>query len=203
MLTRHFRLGIFIGVLLIVGLACASTTGTDVPFVSKELTRPANAPASEDQTQPETNQHKSYLPNIRSERDGDSDISSIAGEPHIEITVSQETVKVGDMFLINCRVIDIGLPNFYLAVNDGSGEEGVSIAKLTTSGEVHPLDGESQLVELVSAGITNSGEAVFTLRAIQPGVITVTIMVTGEIHYAEGATMTGGGSDSVQIIISE
>ena len=122
--------------------------------------------------------------------------------PQVMIQVSEQVLRVNDSLTITGMVQGIGVPYYYLHVLDEGQQNAPPLVMVTSTNELHPQEGNSQILELVSA----NGEetmATFVLRAKAPGIAGVSIQVTGEIQDASGAqVMSGAGSEPVQIIVN-
>ena len=118
-----------------------------------------------------------------------------AVNPHVEISASTKTLKVDGTVTITGQAVDIGLPYYILYLDDQA------IARVTYNGEVRSEGGTNAVLEFVSAEGAMK-QAQFVLRAQAAGVVQARITATGEIHYPQGAMWAGGGSESLQIIVT-
>jgi hypothetical protein len=121
-------------------------------------------------------------------------------DPRIELTATATTLKVGDLVTIQGVAVDIGLPYYYLVVRDDGVQDMPPLVMVTYENILTVQNGTSQVVEFVSAE-GNNNQVTFELKAKAPGVTTVSIEATGEIHSSAGTNWNGGGSGSVVITV--
>ncbi len=123
-------------------------------------------------------------------------------DPHIEICAGglaarTATIKVGETITVTGKPVDIGLPYYDLLL------DGKPVVEVQYGGQVRMLGSDNRL-EVVSAQGAMQ-EATFVLRGRAPGTVRTAISATGEVHYGyPGPAMyEGGGSDTVEITISQ
>jgi hypothetical protein len=182
------------------GMAC-SATNLATPTPQPQIVEPGDTPLPAETTAPPPN--SVYLPSINSNEAGAAPGSeaSPASDPQVNVDVSQSTLKVGDTLTVLGTPVDIGLPYYYLVLRDEGVQDDPPVVQVTYDNQVTPQDGSSQVLEFVSAeGQMN--QVKFVLRAISPGVTTITINATGELHSAEGVSWSGGGSGTVMITVT-
>lgn len=183
-----------------VGIACNATNLT-TPTPQPQVVEPQNSPPPVEPSLPPPN--SVYLPSISSNENGAAPGSEAptASDPQVNIDVSGDTIKVGDTLTVLGTPVDIGLPYYYLVLRDEGVQDAPPVVQVTYDNQVTPQDGSSKVLEFVSAeGSMN--QVKFVLRAIAPGVTTITINATGELHSAEGVSWSGGGSGTVTITVT-
>jgi len=123
-------------------------------------------------------------------------------DPHLELEITQTELRVCDVITLTARVVDIGLPYYYLIFQDENKTETVNPVSVTYSNEITWKDRGSQVIEVRSAS-GGQNEAVFTLEGIKPGETDVWVSATGEVHsgYPGPATWSGGGSDPIHLTV--
>jgi hypothetical protein len=124
----------------------------------------------------------------------------ITVDPRVELVASATTLKVGEILTIKGVPVDIGLPYYYVVIRDDGVQDMTPMVMVTYENILKFQDGTSQVFEFVSAEGSNN-QVIVELRAKAPGVTTVSIDATGEIHSSAGTTWSGGGSGSVVITV--
>jgi hypothetical protein len=124
-------------------------------------------------------------------------------DPYIDIGAAQTVLQVGDVITVTGKPMQIGLPYYYLFLRDEGVQDMAPVAQITYQGEFSAGEGKSQVLELVSAQ-ADMQQVLFVLRALAPGVTTLSIQATGEIRLQDGAySMSGTGSGEILISVSE
>ena len=116
--------------------------------------------------------------------------------PHVAISVSATTVRVGETLTITGVPVNLGLPIYTLMLSSGAS------ASVGYDDQPHgDLVGDAQF-EIVSAqGAMNA--VTFVLRARATGTAVVQISATGEARTAQGAYLwSSGGSDALTLTVS-
>ncbi len=121
-------------------------------------------------------------------------------DPRVELVASATTLKVGEILTIKGVPVDIGLPYYYLVIRDDGVQDMDPMMMVTNENLLKFQDGSSAVFEFVSAEGSNN-QVLVELRAKAPGVTTVSIDATGEIHSSAGSTWNGSGSGSVVITV--
>lgn len=117
--------------------------------------------------------------------------------PHVEISASATTVRVGETFTLSGVPVNLGLPIYTLTLSSGA------TASVTYDDQPRDMPAQDALFEIVAAhGEMNS--VTFTLKALAPGSADAVISATGEARTAEGAFMwSSGASQPVMLVVSE
>lgn len=130
-------------------------------------------------------------------------VTLIPVDPHVEISASTTTLRIGDVVTVVGEAVDIGMPYFTLYFKDSGAGDFAPMVRHEWEGRVYDFENRSQVLELVSA---EGRDAVrFEMRGLGPGSIEMHIQATGEIHYGyPGPAMWGGGgSKTIQITVTE
>jgi hypothetical protein len=102
--------------------------------------------------------------------------------PHVEISASATSVRVGETITIGGVPLNIGLPIYTLTLSSGAS------ASVTYDNQIRGNPAPDALFEVVAAhGEMNS--VTFTLRALAPGSADAGISASGEVRTHEGAYM--------------
>lgn len=118
-------------------------------------------------------------------------------QPRIEIEPGMKVLKVGDTVTIAGVPVAIGMPHYTLYLDSDPA------VTVTYSGEITYQGATDSPLEFVSASATNS-RVEYTLRAIHPGSLEVSIGATGEVRidYGDGTgAWAWGGADPDSIVI--
>lgn len=198
--SKTSRLVFLLLLVAAVSIACNATNLT-TPTPQPQVVEPQESPPPAEPTLPPPS--SVYLPSISSNETGAAPGSEAptASDPQVNIDVSGSTLKVGDTLTVLGTPVDIGLPYYYLVLRDDGVQDAPPVVQVTYDNEITPQDGSSKVLEFVSAE-GGMNQAKFVLRAIAPGVTTITINATGELHSAEGVSWSGGGSGTVTITVT-
>jgi len=101
-------------------------------------------------------------------------------DPYVTVCADRATLAVGETLTLEVQSFDIGLPYFRMSVAAGT-ERPVEIGVTTYMGPMTPGAPFTGLELLAATGTMSQAE--FTLRALQPGTYSLTVLVNGEIHY--------------------
>lgn len=119
----------------------------------------------------------------------------------MEISADTTTLAVGDLVTVTGQAVDIGLPYFQILLKDAGAAEFAPLAQVTYENKIQGSADVSQVLELVSAE-GNYTQVVITLRARAAGSTEIAISATGEVHSSQGYMWSGGGSESLTIIVT-
>lgn len=195
MYLRYIR-----GFILITLIALAACNRPEAPStipptqVSPQPVEPLEPPPAE------SDENKAFLPAINT--NGGTQ-QGVQVDPHVEILASQTDLRVGDIFTVTGRPVELGLPYFYLIVRDEGVQQEEPLVQVTYDNQVKPMTGASQVLEIVSAE-GKMDLATFHLKAISPGQTTITISATGEVNVGSSGSFmwSGAGSGDVLITVS-
>jgi len=122
---------------------------------------------------------------------------------HLILSVEPANPKVGELVVITADVVDLGLPYFYMMVQDDGMADPAELGRVTYSNEAGGQEGVSQVVRFVQAE-GDMDQAAFTLLVIAPGTTSLWVTATGEVRASNGAwTWGGGGSEPIVLIVDE
>ncbi|MEJ2600124.1 MAG: hypothetical protein P8Z00_17455 [Anaerolineales bacterium] len=149
-----------------------------------------------------------FLPQIRSGSSGtvtpeQAGPPQAIDEPRVDLSASADTLSVGQTVTLLAKPVGIGLPYYYLNARDEGVQNADPMVQVNYDNQITPGNGSSKVVDLVSA-VGDMKQAEFVLRAKAPGLTTLTVTATGEIHLnQEGspAVWSGAGSGSVVITV--
>lgn len=124
-----------------------------------------------------------------------------SSDPHVELSADATTLAIGDLVTVTGQAVDIGLPYFQILLKDAGAAEFAPLAQVTYENKIQSSADVSQVLELVSAE-GNYTQVVITLRARAAGSTEIAISATGEVHSSQGYMWSGGGSESLMIIVT-
>lgn len=123
--------------------------------------------------------------------------------PHLNLTVEPAEPRVGELVTVTAQAVGIGLPYYYLWVQDDGAAEPAELGRATYSNEATGQEPASQIVQFVQAEV-DGDQATFTLLALAPGTTTIWVTATGEVQSEDGAWMWGGGgSESIVLTVTD
>ena len=125
-------------------------------------------------------------------------------DPRVVLQLSSSDVQVGELLTVTGQVLDIGLPYYYLYVQDPDVAEGANLAKVTYENRLELGGGSSKHLALIAAKGTMY-EVTFTLRGLSAGQVQLWVNASGEIHegYPGPAYWGWGGSGPVTISVTD
>ncbi|MBN2148913.1 MAG: hypothetical protein JW726_16110 [Anaerolineales bacterium] len=123
--------------------------------------------------------------------------------PHVELTIEPANPKVGELITVTADAVEIGMPYYYLFVQDEGAAEPAELGRATYSNDATGQEPASQIVQFVQVEASGN-QATFTLLALAPGSTRVWVNATGEVQSEDGAWMWGGGgSESIVLTVTD
>ncbi len=122
---------------------------------------------------------------------------------HLILSMEPANPKVGELVVITADVVELGLPYYYLMVQDEGAADPAELGRATYNNEIAGQEAASQVVHFVQAE-GDMHQATFTLLVIAPGTTSIWVNATGEVQASNGAwTWGGGGSEPIVLTVTD
>src|SRR5579859_3760695 len=124
-------------------------------------------------------------------------------DPHIEVCASATMATVGGTLTVRARVLDVGLPDCQVLLQDEGTSNAVVLVDIRYDNKVKSQADASQVLSFVS-GDGCGDELVATLRGRRAGRTQLSVAANGEVDYgASGSILWSGKSEPLAITVTE
>lgn len=121
-------------------------------------------------------------------------------DPYVEIDVERSELRLGETVTITGRPLQLAASRYFIFLRDEGVQDTPAVAQISAENVLQLDQGRSQVLELVSAQ-ADANQVTIVLRAIAPGLTTLSIQADGEIRTLSGLAGSGMASGEALLVV--